>query len=146
MAQRLKASASNAGDLGSIPGSGRHPGEGNGNPLQYSCLENPMDGGLVGYSPRGRKESDTTERLHLLTYLLMTNNVEHLFHVLICHLLLSFSEQFKSFAHYFFFIVLLVFLLLNVENSLHTSSGFKPLLYILFVITSSQSMACFSIL
>ena len=40
----VKASASNAEDLGSIPGSGRHPGEGNGNPLQYSCLENPMDG------------------------------------------------------------------------------------------------------
>ena len=39
----VKASASNAGDLGSIPGSGRSPGEGNGNPLQYSCLENPMD-------------------------------------------------------------------------------------------------------
>ena len=38
-----KASAYNAGDLGSIPGSGRSPGEGNGNPLQYSCLENPMD-------------------------------------------------------------------------------------------------------
>ena len=40
-----KASAYNAGDSGSIPGSGRSPGEGNGNPLQYSCLENPMDGG-----------------------------------------------------------------------------------------------------
>ena len=40
----VKASACNAGDLGSIPGSGRSPGEGNGNPLQYSCLENPMDG------------------------------------------------------------------------------------------------------
>ena len=40
-----KASTCNAGDLGSIPGSGRSPGEGNGNPLQYSCLENPMDGG-----------------------------------------------------------------------------------------------------
>ena len=38
-----KATASNAGDLGSIPGWGRSPGEGNGNPLQYSCLENPMD-------------------------------------------------------------------------------------------------------
>ena len=38
-------SACNAGDLGSIPGSGRSPGEGNGNPLQYSRLENPMDGG-----------------------------------------------------------------------------------------------------
>ena len=38
-----KASTCSAGDLGSIPGSGRSPGEGNGNPLQYSCLENPMD-------------------------------------------------------------------------------------------------------
>ena len=40
-----KESACNEGDLGLIPGSGRSPGEGNGNPLQYSCLENPMDGG-----------------------------------------------------------------------------------------------------
>ena len=39
----VKVSASNAGDLGSIPGLGRSPGEGNGNPLHYSCLENPMD-------------------------------------------------------------------------------------------------------
>ena len=38
-----KVSACNAGDLGLIPGSGRSPGEGNGNPLQYSCLENPID-------------------------------------------------------------------------------------------------------
>ena len=38
-----KESACNAGDTGSIPGSGRSPGGGNGNPLQYSCLENPMD-------------------------------------------------------------------------------------------------------
>ena len=41
----VKTSACNAGDLGSIPGLGRSPGEGNGNPLQYSCLENPMDRG-----------------------------------------------------------------------------------------------------
>ena len=40
-----KESACNAGDLGSIPGLGRSPGEGNGNALQYSCLENPMEGG-----------------------------------------------------------------------------------------------------
>ena len=40
-----KASACNVGEPGSIPGSGRSPGEGNGNPLQHSCLENPMDGG-----------------------------------------------------------------------------------------------------
>ena len=57
-----KASVYNVGDLGSIPGSGRFPEEGNGNPLQYSCLENPMDRGA--WCPWGRKESDTTERLH----------------------------------------------------------------------------------
>ena len=42
-----KVSACNAGDPGSIPGSGRSPGEGNGNPLQYSCLENSMDRGAL---------------------------------------------------------------------------------------------------
>ena len=42
---QFKVSAPNAGNLGLIPGSGRSPGEGNGNPLQYSCLENPMDEG-----------------------------------------------------------------------------------------------------
>ena len=41
----VKASACNVGDLGLIPRFGRSPGEGNGTPLQYSCLENPMDGG-----------------------------------------------------------------------------------------------------
>ena len=54
------ANAGDAGGVGLIPGSGRPPGEGNGNPLQDSCLENPMDRG-VGYSPRGHKELDMTE-------------------------------------------------------------------------------------
>ena len=45
VAQTVKASAYNAEDLSSIPGLGRSPGEGNGTPLQSSCLENPMDGG-----------------------------------------------------------------------------------------------------
>ena len=49
------ASACNAGDMGSIPGLERSPGVGNGNPLQYSHLENSMNRGLVGYSPLGHK-------------------------------------------------------------------------------------------
>ena len=55
----VKASASNTGDLGSIPGSGRSPGEGNGNPLQYSCLENPMDGGAWWATVHGVTKSRT---------------------------------------------------------------------------------------
>ena len=48
-----KASACNAGDLGSIPGSGSSPGEGKGNPFQYSCLENPMDRGACRTTAHG---------------------------------------------------------------------------------------------
>ena len=56
-----KESPCNAGDLGSICGSGRSLGEGNGNPLQYSCLENPMDRGAWWATVRGvAKELDTT--------------------------------------------------------------------------------------
>ena len=51
----VKNLPANAGDLGLIPGSGRSPGEENGNPLQYSGLENPMDRSLVGYRPGGHK-------------------------------------------------------------------------------------------
>ena len=55
----VKASAWNAGDLGSIPESGRPPGEGNGNPLQYSCLENPMEGGAWWATVHGVAKSCT---------------------------------------------------------------------------------------
>ena len=61
-----KESACNAGDPGSILGSGRSPGEGNGNPLQYSCLENPMDREAWWDTVHGgHKVSDTTEQLTL---------------------------------------------------------------------------------
>ena len=58
----VKNPPAHAGDLGLIPGSGRSPGKGNGNPLQYSCLENPQgQRSLAGYSPQCGKESDTTK-------------------------------------------------------------------------------------
>ena len=57
--KNLPANAGDAGDLGSVPGSGRSPGVGNGNPLQYKI---PWTGELVGYSSRGHKELDVIER------------------------------------------------------------------------------------
>ena len=86
MVRNPPANAGDARDVGAIPGLGRSSGGGQGNPLQYSCLENPMDRGawwatvhgvakslenphgersLVGYSPCGHKESDTTEQLSI---------------------------------------------------------------------------------
>ena len=64
MVSVLKNLPANAGDIkdtGSIPGLGRSPGEGNGNPLQNPCLENRMERSLKGYGPCGRKELDMTE-------------------------------------------------------------------------------------
>ena len=61
MAPDGKTPAYNAGDPDLIPGLGRSPGEGSGSTLQYSCLENPMDGGV--WEPWGITESDTTEQL-----------------------------------------------------------------------------------
>ena len=60
----VKNPPANAGDIrdtGSIPGSERSPGGGHGNPLQYSCLENPMDRGACQATVHGVAESDTTE-------------------------------------------------------------------------------------
>ena len=75
----VKESACNAGDPGSIPGSGRSPGEGNGNPLQDSCLENPMDRGLCQATVHGVAQSrtplsdfhtsDTTQYLSVSSFL-----------------------------------------------------------------------------
>ena len=59
MVKKLPASAGAAGDVGSIPGSGRSPEEGNDNPLQYSCLENPMDRGAWWAAVHGVAKSQT---------------------------------------------------------------------------------------
>ena len=62
MVKKLTANAGDIRDLDLIPGSGRSPGGGHGNPSQYSCLENPYgQRSLAGYSPWGHRESDTTE-------------------------------------------------------------------------------------
>ena len=65
-----KASAHNVGDLGSILGSGRSSGEGNGNPLQYPCLENPMVGGALYATVQGDAKSQT--RLNDFTHTVLT--------------------------------------------------------------------------
>ena len=67
MALVVKNPSANSGDIrdvGSIPGSGRFPGTGHGDPLQYSCLENPVDRGVWQVMVHGVMESDTTEYTH----------------------------------------------------------------------------------
>ena len=61
----VTVSACNAGDLGSVPGSGRSPGEGNGSPLQYSCLQNPMDRGACWVTVHGVAKSWTQLSKHI---------------------------------------------------------------------------------
>ena len=78
-------SACNAGDPGSIPGLGRSPGEGNGNPLQYSCLENPMDRGAWRATVHGVAKSWTQlrdfifhmdkERIYIYIYIYKTETL-----------------------------------------------------------------------
>ena len=65
----VKNPPANAGNTGLIPGAGRYPGVGNGNPRQYSCLGNPMDKGASWLQSTGHKESDTTKRLTLVVLL-----------------------------------------------------------------------------
>ena len=65
MVNNLPANSGDTRNMGSIPGLGKSPGVGNGNSLQYSCLEDPHgQRNLVGYRPWGHKESDMTERLN----------------------------------------------------------------------------------
>ena len=66
--KNLPADAGDIRDAGLIPGVGMSPGEGHGNPPQYSCLENPINRILVGYSPWARKEADTTTAISDLAH------------------------------------------------------------------------------
>ena len=65
VAKNQSANTRDTGDTGSVSGMGRSPGGGNGTPLQYSCLENPVDRGAWQATVYGDTESDTTERLSL---------------------------------------------------------------------------------
>ena len=75
----VKAPASNAGDLGSIPGWGRSPGEGNGNPLQYACLENPMDRGAWQVTVHGvaRVRQDVVTEPSIVMSLILSKDLPH---------------------------------------------------------------------
>ena len=82
-------SACNAGDLGSISGSEKYPGEGNGNPLQYSCLENSMDGGARRATVHGVAKSQTQLSNFTFTYMFHK-------HVHICMLVIEHLEECKK--------------------------------------------------
>ena len=101
-----KVSACNVGDLDSIPGLGRSPGEGNGNPIQYPCLENPMDRGALWATVHGITESDTTEwfHFHFLLSLYWTEGLRFFgwllagvpCHVGLCNVVLVFIKSSKG--------------------------------------------------
>ena len=92
-----KESACNSGDLGSIPRSGRSPGEGNGNPLQYSCLKNSMDRGIWWATVLGVINSQT----QLSDFHSLTSYVSW-----VCFNLISLNFLFKSLYFFFFFFCL----------------------------------------
>ena len=105
MAQ-TEESTCNAGDLGSIPGLGRSPEGGHGNPLQCSCLENPcVQRGLAGYSPRGHKEVDLTEGLNTASLVLAFTRLPEMpsFYEFNCHSISDPRRQLLSFPAGVFF-------------------------------------------
>ena len=88
-----KVSPCNAGELGSIPGSGRSPGEGNGNPIQYSCLENPMDGEAWRARVHGVAKSRSRLQLHSFFFVILPETASPLGLFLLKHILLKLESQ-----------------------------------------------------
>ena len=131
----VKVSACNAGDLGLIPGSGRSPGEGNGNPFQYSCLENPMDGGAWWATVHGVAKSRTWLSDFTFTFTLKYD-VEHLFiyFFLSVHLLCEMSVQIfcqlkkkKNWAVFSWSLKTSLYILdINLQDKSHLGLQIKP--------------------
>ena len=101
MVQNLATNARDVRDTLSIPGSGKSPGGGHGNPLRYSCLENPMDrGALLGYGPQGHRESDTSETSQhscnlVSTIFLRIGSLTLLLSIILCHHAFRISNSIK---------------------------------------------------
>ena len=102
-----KASNCNAGDLGSIPGSGRPPGEGNGNPLQYSCLENPIDRDAWWATVHGIAKSRTqlSDFTFSISFLSIHKSIKYTYLCMYKHLCIVFLN-FTFLALKMFFILL----------------------------------------
>ena len=146
------ANAGDVRDAGSIPGSGRSPGEGNGTPLQYSCLENPMDqGSLVGYSSWGRKELDSTEAIKLghppVCMVFLTSIISLLFSVS----LRFFPEVLSCFVWNVFLgcFILLDTVLLSMhqtpQSPLPVLLGLPCVVAESFIVRAALALHCFSI-
>ena len=146
------ANAGDVRDAGSIPGSGRSPGEGNGTPLQYSCLENPMDqGSLVGYSSWGLKELDSTEAIkHAhppVCMVFLTSIISLLFSVS----LRFFPEVLSCFVWNVFLgcFILLDTVLLSThqtpQSPLHVLPGWPCVGAESFIVPAALALHCFSI-
>ena len=167
-----KKSACNAGDLGSTPELGRSPGGGHGNPLQYSCLENPQaQRSLAGYSPRGRKESYRTEQLgtaqhFYTTKRLLQSRTKEVFQFIVSGISLKIQGFIQSlnsispFHNFYQLLFLLLFVLcyrmmmtgtnLRSSSPLLTHTGlYQPpinwLSWLSFTASIEQTRNCFSI-